>query len=105
MPLPLAFGLLALIHSGSEPLFSVTIGPAGHERFSTHLWKNNDGQPVNVPYLWYLPIGGLAEAGGRPELDLARAGRAGGRIGRRLWAAGLHIATHHTPKLTRNSQW
>ena len=28
----------------------------------------------------------LAEAGGRPELDLALAGRAGGRIGRRLWA-------------------
>jgi hypothetical protein len=33
----LAFGLVALIHSGAEPLFSVTIGPAGHERFSTHL--------------------------------------------------------------------
>ena len=40
MPLPLAFGLLALIHSGSEPLFSIAIGPAGHERFSTHLCEN-----------------------------------------------------------------
>ena len=27
-------------------------------------------------------------------MDLARAGRAGGRIGRRLWAAGLRIAGH-----------
>eukprot|EP00964_Phaeocystis_antarctica_P104379 scaffold69502_cov67-Phaeocystis_antarctica.AAC.6 len=32
-----------------------------------------------------------AEAGGRPELDLALAGRAGGRIGRRLWVAVFHI--------------
>ena len=33
----------------------------------------------------------LAEAGGRPELDLALAGCAGGRVGRGLWAAGrLH---------------
>ena len=37
LPLPLAFGLLALIHSGTEPLFSTAIGPAGHECFSTHL--------------------------------------------------------------------
>ena len=29
-----------------------------------------------------------AEAGGRPELDLALAGRAGGRVGRGAWAAG-----------------
>ena len=29
----------------------------------------------------------LAEAGGRPELDLALSGRAGGQIGRSLWAA------------------
>ena len=34
----------------------------------------------------------LAEAGGRPELDLALAGCAGGRIGRRLWAAVFHMA-------------
>ena len=35
----------------------------------------------------------LAEAGGRPELDLALAGRikAGERIGRSLWAAVLHL--------------
>ena len=33
----------------------------------------------------------LAEAGGRPELDLALAGCAGGRIGRRLWAAVFHM--------------
>ena len=33
----------------------------------------------------------LVEAGGRPELDLALAGRAGGRIGRGLWATGLHL--------------
>ena len=35
-----------------------------------------------------------AEAGGRPELDLALAGRikAGGRRGRSLWAAALHTA-------------
>ena len=32
----------------------------------------------------------LAEAGGRPELDLALAGRARGRIGRSPWAAGFH---------------
>ena len=29
----------------------------------------------------------LAEAGGRPELDLALSGRPGGQIGRSLWAA------------------
>ena len=36
----------------------------------------------------------LAEAGGRPALDLAPAGRikAGGRIGRSLWAAAFHGA-------------
>ena len=34
----------------------------------------------------------LAEAGGCPALDLALAGRAGGRIGRSLWAAVFHIA-------------
>ena len=72
MPLPLAFGLLALIHSGSEPLFSIAIGPAGHERFSTHLCekKGRCGQPVNASAYWRR----LAAAGGRPELDLARAG-------------------------------
>eukprot|EP00964_Phaeocystis_antarctica_P057090 scaffold33741_cov63-Phaeocystis_antarctica.AAC.1 len=32
----------------------------------------------------------LAEAIGRPELDLALAGRAGGRITRSLWAAVFH---------------
>ena len=38
----------------------------------------------------------LPEAGGRPELDLALAGRAGGRVGRSLWAAAFHIiADHH----------
>eukprot|EP00964_Phaeocystis_antarctica_P056300 scaffold33213_cov60-Phaeocystis_antarctica.AAC.6 len=36
----------------------------------------------------------LAEAGGRPELDLVLAGRAGGRIGRSLWAAVIHMAPH-----------
>ena len=52
-----------------------------------------------------LPVGRgwsrLVEAGGWPRLeaapssmDLARAGRAGGRIGRRLSAAGLRIAGH-----------
>ena len=45
---------------------------------------------MNVPAYWRR----RAAAGGRAELDLARAGRAGGRIGRRLWAAGLHIAGH-----------
>ena len=68
------------------------------------------GRPVNVSASWPRLVeagrgGRLAAAGGRPELDLARAGRAGGRIGRRLWAAGLRIAAHHTPKWTRNSQW
>ena len=33
----------------------------------------------------------LAEAGARPGLDLALAGRAAERIGHRLWAAVLHI--------------
>ncbi len=36
----------------------------------------------------------LAEAKGRPELDLALAGRAGGQICRSLWAAFFHIADH-----------
>ena len=35
----------------------------------------------------------LAEAGGRPELDLALAGRARGRIGRSPWAAGFHTGS------------
>ena len=64
--------------------------------------ENNAGMaglPVNVSASWPRLVeagrgGRLAAAGGRPELDLARAGRAGGRIGRRLWAAGLHIAGH-----------
>eukprot|EP00964_Phaeocystis_antarctica_P148758 scaffold115704_cov75-Phaeocystis_antarctica.AAC.3 len=34
----------------------------------------------------------LAEAGGRPELALRMAGRAGGPMGRSLWAAISHIA-------------
>eukprot|EP00964_Phaeocystis_antarctica_P130520 scaffold94385_cov59-Phaeocystis_antarctica.AAC.2 len=33
----------------------------------------------------------LAEARGRPPLDLALAGRAGGRIGTSLWAAVFHM--------------
>eukprot|EP00964_Phaeocystis_antarctica_P154906 scaffold123817_cov51-Phaeocystis_antarctica.AAC.3 len=36
----------------------------------------------------------LAEAKGRPELALALAGRAGGRVGRSLWAADFHTAPH-----------
>ena len=43
----------------------------------------------------YLPVGRgwsrLVEAGGWPRLE---AGRAGGRIGRRLWATGLHMGGH-----------
>ena len=35
----------------------------------------------------------LAEAGGRPELDLALAGRAGGRIGQRLVPIGIDTAS------------
>ena len=64
--------------------------------------ENNAGMaglPVNGSASWPRLVeagrgGRLAAAGGRPELDLARAGRAGGRIGRRLWAAGLRIAGH-----------
>ena len=56
--------------------------------------ENKAGEP-GLPAGAYLPIGRgwprLAEAGGRPELDLALVGRAGGRIGRRLWAVGFHI--------------
>ena len=67
-----------------------------------HLCGNNAGvagQPVNVSASWPRLVEAgrgwrLAAAGGRPELDLARAGRAGGRIGRRLWAAGFRIAGH-----------
>eukprot|EP00964_Phaeocystis_antarctica_P003418 scaffold1839_cov60-Phaeocystis_antarctica.AAC.2 len=33
----------------------------------------------------------LVEAEGRPKLDLALVGRAGGRIGRSLWAAAFRI--------------
>jgi len=47
-------------------------------------------QPVNVTAYWPR----LAEAGGRPELDLALAGRAGGQIGRRLRTAVFHIGGH-----------
>ena len=46
------------------------------------------GEPV-MPANWQR----LAEAGGRPELDLALSGRAGGRTGRGLWAAVFHIAS------------
>ena len=50
--------------------------------------EGRHGWPVSI----YLPIGRgwprLAEAGGRPELDLALAGCAGGRFGR-SWAAAI----------------
>ena len=42
------------------------------------VWPASQNTPAN-----------LAEAGGRPELDLALAGRAGGRIGRSAWAAAV----------------
>ena len=42
-------------------------------------WLGTAGQPEHICQ--------LAEAKGRPELDLALAGRGGGRIGRSLWEA------------------
>ena len=60
----------------------------------THLWgkQGQYGQPASQSVSANWPR--LAEAGGRPELDLALAGRAGGRVGRSLCAAVFHIATH-----------
>ena len=45
----------------------------------------------------------LAEAGGRLELALALVGRAGGRIGRSLWAAGFHGGSCRSRLLARRS--
>ena len=42
----------------------------------------------------------LADAGGRPELDLALAARAGGRLGRSLWAAVFHMAAVPVGRVT-----
>ena len=44
---------------------------------------------------------GLAEAGGRPELDLALAARAGGRIGRSLWAAVFGTAPRRVAEVVQ----
>eukprot|EP00964_Phaeocystis_antarctica_P134505 scaffold98800_cov54-Phaeocystis_antarctica.AAC.4 len=53
---------------------------------STRRWATWPWLPANWPR--------LAVAGGRPELALAPAGRAGGRSGRSLWAAAFHIGFH-----------
>ena len=45
----------------------------------------------------------LAEAGGRLELALALVGRAGGRIGRSLWAAAFHRGSCRSRLLARRS--
>jgi hypothetical protein len=54
------------------------------------VWKQCHSLIVNVSANWPR----LTEVGGRPELDLALAGRAGGRIGRSLCAAALRIGGH-----------
>ena len=51
----------------------------------------------------HMHICQLAEAGGQPELDLALAGRAGGRIGRGLWAAASHMGSRRSRLLARRS--
>ena len=43
-------------------------------------------------------------AGGRPELALALAGRAGGRSGRRLWAAAFHMGFHRRSRQSYSNQ-
>ena len=45
------------------------------------------GQPEHI-----CQLARLIEAGGRPELDLALVGCAGGRVCRGLWAAAFHLA-------------
>ena len=66
------------------PMWKITRGMASQPEHACRLAEAGRGWPR------------LAEAIGRPELDRALAGRfkAGGRIGRRLWAAVFHVARH-----------
>ena len=56
------------------------------------MWKTRPVRPASQSVSANWPR--RAEARGRPELDLALAGRAGGRIGRSLWVAAFHIGAN-----------
>ena len=91
------------------PCLAMPWGPMWKTR---RAWPANQNMPAAEAGRGWPGLAGagrgwprLAKTGGHPELDPALAGRiiAGGRIGRRLWAAVFHIA--RPPCFCSDSLW